>query len=167
MKKIIPVFLISLFTVTLHAQQDTLKNDGLSDSVCLQKAKTIIQQMRGDTVKPKFHYDDNFLIALVRKLSPPKKTAIRILNLGGTYDISFSILESKVVAYDSSGKAFDITITSPVELLKGQSISHCESASINLSDYKFANYVSCDIQQVKIKLVFGGKEIIAVIGREL
>jgi hypothetical protein len=106
MKKIIPVFLISLFTVTLHAQQDTLKNDGLSDSVCLQKAKTIIQQMRGDTVKPKFHYDDNFLIALVRKLSPPKKTAIRILNLGGTYDISFSILESKVVAYDSSGKAF-------------------------------------------------------------
>lgn len=168
MRKTLLLLIASVIVSVLHAQEETQKNEELSaeDSVCLKKAYSMIREMRADSSKQKPHYDSSFLVTLSRTKSPTKKTRIRVLNLGADKVISFSVLEVKVSGVDSSGTASTTMITSNIEFLKDQSLQHCESFSIDISKFTMPVYVSSDIEQVKIKLVFNDKEIIGVIGRE-
>lgn len=165
MKTLCTLWLMILSLPTM-AQTSVKPAFNVSDSACITECKARVEQFRKDGNAHRFQLDEEFFCHVSKFDKQKGASKLQLVNLGDEKVMSVTILQMQVNATNAKGQTGILTADEPLALLKDASFPRCKILNLDLGKGIFGAVVLNEVESLRLRINYDGKEKIYIVGIE-
>ncbi|QEC42485.1 hypothetical protein [Pseudobacter ginsenosidimutans] len=165
MKTLCTLWLMFL-SLPMMAQTSAKPSFNVTDSSCITECKARVEQFRKDGNADRFQLDEEFFCHVSKFDKQKGASKLQLVNLGDDKVMSVTILQMQVNATNVKGQTGTLTADEPLDLLKDASFSRCRILNLDLGKGIFGAVVLNEVESLRLRIIYDGKEKIYVVGKE-
>ena len=163
--KILSVLSLLLFSVAATAQT-SVKSIAVIDSTCISECRSLAKSFKTNNNAGRYQLDQEFFCHLSRYNQQSSAAKLQIVNLGDDKTLSITIQQMQVTGTNLKGETGILTADEPVELMRDAAFPRCKTLNLDLGKGNFPHVHLHEIESIRIKISYDGKEKVYVIGKE-
>ncbi|NML21245.1 hypothetical protein HHL16_10200 [Pseudoflavitalea sp. G-6-1-2] len=163
--KTLSVLCLLLFSIAATAQT-SVKALTVIDSSCITECRGKAQAFSKNKNATRYQLDKEFFCHLSPYNAQTSAAKLQIVNLGDDKILSITIQQMQVTGTNLKGEHGILTADEPVDLMKDAAFPRCKMLNLDLGKGNFPHVHLHEIESIRIKITYEGKEKIYVIGKE-